>query len=404
MNLPNNNTDHLIRIAIVVSHPIQHFCPQYVSFASNENIRLKVFFGSRLGLEKYTDPNFKTEISWGNLNISAFDHEFLNGEKVLQSDKNLDAPSLNDALTIYSPDLVITYGYFQKLQRRASRWARNNKVPLAYISDSELRHKRSGWKKMLKSLFLRRYFSRMTYFLTVGNANEEFYARNGVALEKMLRMHFPIDLKAYQHAWENREILRRNTRLQYHIPDDAITLAVVGKLVAWKNQDHIIDAMKLLEAEGVVLYLFIIGSGEMMQAFKDKAESLNKSKVYFTGFVNIEDLPAYYAATDIYVHPASIEPHSIAVSEAIYMGCPVILSSRCGSYGKDDDVQISRNGFVYDFGNIHELAGLIKRLSSDAIERRQFGEYAHHIAINFQQVSHFGIIGDIVNQLTAKQV
>lgn len=392
-----------LRIAIVVSHPIQHFCPQYVSFACNPHIQLKVFFGSRLGLDKYIDINFKTEVFWGNLNMSAFDHQFLNGDRVLQSDKDLDAPSLDEALTIFKPELLITYGYFQKLQRRAKRWAIKNKVPAAYISDSELRHKRPGWKEMIKSVFLSRYFSRVNYFLTVGNANEEFYAANGVSNDKMCRMHFPIDLKAYQQAWEHKEMLRRRIRLQNDISDSAIVLTVVGKLVAWKNQDHIIEALKLLEEEDVYLYLFIIGSGEMMQTFKYKATSLSKSKVYFPGFVNIEDLPAYYAATDIYVHSASIEPHSIAVSEAIYMGCPVIISNRCGSYGENDDVQIGQNGYVYDFGNIQQLAELIKILGSNHSKRQEYGDYSHRISMKFQQKAHFGIIEDILKRVTTNR-
>ena len=65
------------KIGIVVSHPIQHFCPQYVSFAENRNIHLKVFFGSALGHKKYTDKNFKQEIAWGNLHLDKFDHVFL---------------------------------------------------------------------------------------------------------------------------------------------------------------------------------------------------------------------------------------------------------------------------------------------------------------------------------------
>lgn len=400
MSLSNNKIEDVTNIAIVISHPIQHFCPQYVSFASNKNIRLKVFFGSKLGLEKYTDPNFKTEISWSNLNISAFEHEFLNGEKILQPDKELDAPSLNRALASFGPEIIITYGYFQKLQRRASRWAKRNNIPVAYISDSELKHERKLWKEIIKSVFLRSYFSRISYFLTVGNANEEFYTANGVHNHKMLRMHFPIDLKSYQYAWEGRDKLRQNTRSHYNIPDNAIVLAVVGKLVNWKNQDHIIEALKLLEDECVFFHLFIIGSGEMMEAFKNKAASLIKSRVYFPGFVNIEDLPAYYAATDIYVHPASMEPHSIAVSEAIYMGCPIILSNRCGSYGVDDDVQNGKNGCVYDFGNIRQLAGLINMLASNHSKRKEYGDYAHQISIKFQHSAHFGIIDDILNRVT----
>jgi glycosyltransferase involved in cell wall biosynthesis len=66
-------------------------------------------------------------------------------------------------------------------------------------------------------------------------------------------------------------------------------------------------------------------------------------------------LPAYYAVSDVYIHPPSIEPHSIAMSEAIYVGCPVVLSDRCGSFGPTDDVREGINGFVYSFAEI-ELA------------------------------------------------
>src|SRR5678815_4463419 len=121
------------KIAIVVSHPIQHFCPQYVSFAQNENISLKVFFSSAMGYKKYIDPNFKQEVSWGNLQLDKFEHQFLNGEQVLPTDKNIDALDLDHALQQFEPDLLIIYGYFQKLQRRAHRWALKNKIPLAYI-------------------------------------------------------------------------------------------------------------------------------------------------------------------------------------------------------------------------------------------------------------------------------
>jgi glycosyltransferase involved in cell wall biosynthesis len=388
-----------MKIAIIVSHPIQHFCPQYVSFAENKNIELKVFFASRLGLDKYLDVNFKQEISWGNLQIEKFEHEFLNGAAVLQSDKNIDAPALDNALLAFAPDLVVTYGYFQKLQRRAHQWAKNNKVPVAYISDSELRHKRNRLKEFVKYPYLRSYFSSIKYFLTVGDANETFYRKYAVPLEKMLRMHFPIDIKLYEKSWLNKTALRQSIRLKYGVDEKDIVLCVAGKLVAWKNQDHIIKALMKLEKGEQVFHLFIIGSGEMMEQWKDTASRLVKSKVHFTGFVNIEDLPAYYAATDIYVHPASIEPHSIAVSEAIYMGCPVIVSDTCGSYGQNDDVQENCNGQVFAFGNIEQLAGQIKLLAADNTRRQAFGEYSHEIAVNFQQNAHYNVLEKLAGKI-----
>ncbi len=83
-----------MRIAIVVSHPIQHFCPQYASWAKNSRVILKVLFASALGYKKYIDPNFGQEISWNNLRLNEFDHVFMNGDAVIPSNKDIDAVSL----------------------------------------------------------------------------------------------------------------------------------------------------------------------------------------------------------------------------------------------------------------------------------------------------------------------
>ena len=386
-----------IKFAIVVSHPIQHFCPQYVSFNENPNIQLKVFFASTLGFKKYTDVNFKQEISWGNLNLDKIDHIFLNGDEIIQPDKNLDAPALESALDAFKPDILITYGYFQKVQRRARSWAIKNKVKIAFVSDSELRHTRNKFKEIFKFPFLKFYFAKINYFLSVGNANEVFYENYGVSRKKILRMHFPIDVKQYQESYLQKGILRKKIRDQFAVNEAAIVLLVVGKLVSWKNQDHLIEAMCQLEKEGLILNLFILGSGEMQVILQQKAAYLKISKVHFPGFVNIEDLPAHYAAADIYVHPASIEPHSIAVSEAISMGCPIILSNKCGSFGETDDVQEGKNGFVYEFGNIQQLMKKIKILAQDKNMREAFGSYSHCLSTRFQKNAHYGIIEKLIN-------
>ncbi|MGN6266142.1 MAG: glycosyltransferase family 4 protein [Ginsengibacter sp.] len=387
-----------IRIAIVSSHPIQHLCPQYVSFSHYDQVKCKVFFGSALGLRKYMDQNFGQEIYWNNLNLDRFNHHFLNGDKIIQPDKNLDADTLEKELENYHPDMVFTYGYFQKLQRRTYRWAIRNDVPLVYISDSELRHRTNRFKQFVMSLYLRRYFSPISYFLTMGDANEEYYRKHSVSASKMIRMHYPIDFNTYKRAYQEKENLRRITRNKYGISENEIVLSVVGKLVPWKNQDHIIDAMTLLEEEGILVHLFILGSGEMKDVWELKAKQLKKSKVYFTGFVNSDQLPSYYAATDVYVHPASLEPHSVAISEALIMGCPIVLSDRCGSYGKTDDVQVGKDGYVFEFGNTKDLAEKIRLLITDQAKRESFGKYAHELGMQFQENSHSGFLEKLLDR------
>jgi len=260
-------------------------------------------------------------------------------------------------------------------------------------------HKRNIFKDLLKYPFLKWYFSKINYFFSVGNANENFYRYYNVPVKKIIRMHFPIDIDLYEKSYNDRNRLKQIIRDHYHINDEEMILSVVGKLVPWKCQGDIINAMLLLEARGIMTHLFIIGSGEMQKELEQKAALLKKSKVHFTGFVSPEELAAYYAATNIYVHPASIEPHSLAISEAIYMACPVIISDRCGSYSENDDVQEGRNGFVFTCRDIPELTQKIQLLIADEKLRIDFSIYSHKIAVQFQQRSHGGYISDLIAQI-----
>jgi glycosyltransferase involved in cell wall biosynthesis len=217
-------------------------------------------------------------------------------------------------------------------------------------------------------------------------------------------MNFPIDLTEYKKFYAQKDSLRTRIREQYMVEKGTQVLTVVGKLVPWKKQDHIIEAMKLLENEGIYFHLFILGSGDMLEPWKEKAKMLRVSKVEFTGFVDIGELPSYYAATDIYVHPASIEPHSIAISEAIYMGCPIIISDRCGSYGESDDVQEGKNGFVFEFGNIEDLATKIKVLYEDEDKRKKFGQFSHEISLASQQLAHELVLEELVGRINSSRV
>lgn len=389
------------KIALVVSHPIQHFCPQYVSFAQNEHIHFKVFFGSALGLKKYVDPSFKQEISWGNLELEKFDHVFLNGEAVLTSDKNLDAASLETSLEDFAPDIVIIYGYFQKLQRRAYKWARKNKRKIAYISDSERRQKLNPLKELIKYPFVYTFFRGVDFFLTVGDANEQYYAYYKVPQHKFIRMHFPIDIQLYKTSFTGRELLRKQIRSRYNIADQEIVVSTVGKMQFFKSQDHIVEALQAFEKSNgsTKIHFLIAGSGEAEELVRQKSKSLSFCEVHLLGFVSPNDLPAVYAATDVYIHPSMKDRHPLSVSEAIYMGCPIILSDRCGSYGPSDDVRDNENGYVYQYGNIEQLALLINQLATGSKLRQQFSNRSHAIGVKQQETSHHSVLNHLVESL-----
>ena len=92
------------RVAVVDVPPVQHFCPQYASWAKLPGIDLKVFFASDHGLSAYDDPGFGRDVQWDGIPLD-FPHEFLGGAKGKSVTNGIDSPDLADRLSAFSPDV-----------------------------------------------------------------------------------------------------------------------------------------------------------------------------------------------------------------------------------------------------------------------------------------------------------
>lgn len=383
------------RLAIVVSHPIQHFCPQYASWAARGDIELRVFFGSPAGASSYSDKNYGIDIQWHGLDLGRFPHEFLlKAPSTIASD--LDAPDLDARLREFAPNAVLLYGYDQRLSRRALRVARKIGAKILFFSDGELRHHRPLHVRVAKRIVLPFYLKDADVFLTTGDANEQYYRHYGVPAEKMVRAPYPIDRDRYQRALGSRDADRRWIRQQLDVRDDATLCVMVGKLVSWKRQRDLVSMLAEPGLEKVIVAL--IGTGRDEAELRAAAARIGGDRVRFAGFVQPTDLTRYYSASDVYVHASEREPHSVAVSEAVFMGCPIVISDRCGSYGPTDDVQAGRNGFVYRCGAVEQLADRVRRLAGNDALRTRFAAQSRAIGAHAQALSHGdGLISAFAN-------
>ncbi len=386
------------KLGIVVSHPIQHFCPQYSSWAGLEVLEVKVFFASRHGLEAYFDKSFGREIKWPGLKLD-FEHEFLPGAKDKKVGSQLDCPDVVDSLADFDPDIVLVYGYGQPLQRRAMRWAETNGKRLLMISDSELRRARSPIKKVIKAQLLPRVLSVVDLFLTVGDANEAYYRYYGIPDHKMVRTSFPIDIALFDQALLVRDKQRARIRQLLGLSNDQLMVLMVGKLLLSKRQVDLVEASNLLQPANSNITIVLAGTGPDQERLETLAQKKGSGGVIFAGFVPPGELVHYYSAADVYVHCSDTEAHSLAISEAIYAGLPVILSDRCGSYGPSDDVRIGLNGYVYPCGDTPALSVLLERLWASPKLRQEMGGESRQIGSDHQILAHGKAIKQAVNVL-----
>jgi len=375
------------RVAVVVSHPIQHFCPQYESWARLKGIELNVYFASRHGLDVYHDASFGTSIKWEGLTLD-FAHEFLEGAKGRAVDRNIDSYEIEGRLSTWRPDLVVVYGYGQPLQRRVTAWAARNRRPVAMIGDSVLRGQRPWLKRVPKRLWLGRHLRNVDVFLTVGDANESYYRHFGISDRQFVRMCFPIDRDRFDQTLKDREIVRGRLRADLGIPPDNKIVLMVGKCLQSKRQHDLILFSNQLRAERNDVTVILAGSGPDAARLKADARRIGPGGVIFAGFVNLNELVDYYVAADVYAHCAAVEAHSLAISEAIYCGLPIVISDQCGSYGPTDDVRPGLNGLVYPCGSADGLSRSLLRLIDDGELRCNMGRESEAIGKANQILAH----------------
>src|SRR5882757_4115826 len=70
-------TRNSIRLAYLVTHPIQYQAPLLRRIAREEDIDLTVFFGSDHSLRSYKDAGFGVEVTWDVPLLDGYKSEFL---------------------------------------------------------------------------------------------------------------------------------------------------------------------------------------------------------------------------------------------------------------------------------------------------------------------------------------
>jgi phosphatidylinositol alpha-1,6-mannosyltransferase len=152
-------------------------------------------------------------------------------------------------------------------------------------------------------------------------------------------------------------------------------LLSVGRLQRRKGHDLAIRALGALRDRAALRYV-IVGTGEERPALERLAVECGvASRVHFEGAVPESELPAYYAACDVFLLPnrqdgEDIEGFGIVFLEAQAAARAVIAGC---SGGAPEAVAGGETGLLVSGTDVEELAGAIERLTSSEELRRRLG-------------------------------
>ncbi|MGH9441726.1 MAG: glycosyltransferase family 4 protein [Thermoanaerobaculia bacterium] len=370
-----------LRVAMVVSHPIQHYAPMYREIAAAGDVDLGVFFACRWGIEEYRDPDFARSIRWDVPLLDGYEHEFLPIRRAPTqiNFRQIDNPAVGEALARFDPGVVAVHGYALKTTLRAIFWGRRNARPVLLVSDSSVSTPVTLWKKPLKRLFVRAIYRRLDGAMTIGDRNRAYHVEHGMPGDRLFPGALPVDAARLRASAGRLAEARTEVRRRFGIRDDAFVALFSGKLAPWKRPIDLAEAVCRIEGQGPGVVALFAGDGSGRSAL-DAFAARFPERVVVAGFVNQSEIAKLYAASDVLAMPSSKDPHPLVVTEAAALGVPSVVSDRCGCVGPTDVARDGETALVYPCGDVGQLAAAISRLARDRDLRDRLAARASEVA------------------------
>ena len=248
---------------------------------------------------------------------------------------------LGAALDRAGPEVVVS-SEFGPATWRALAWCRRRRRPLVVLS--ELTPWSDAELSRLQRRIHRALAPRMDGFIVTSSQGRERLRGLGV------------DPARVEVGLQSADIDRLVALERPEESSRPVRVLCVGRLVADKNLDVLIDAFAAAGFGEGEAELVLAGTGPLENALRRRAGA----GVSLIGYVAPADLPALYAGADALALVSTYEPFGVTMREGAAAGLPLLCTRRAGAAG---DVAVEgENALLVDPEDRSEIAAALGRL------------------------------------------
>ncbi|MBN3583019.1 glycosyltransferase [Algoriphagus aestuarii] len=132
------------------------------------------------------------------------------------------------------------------------------------------------------------------------------------------------------------------------------------------HHEVILDSVAILKSRKIVIYLTVVGDGNLMEDLKSKSKSLGiQDLVDFKGRISNDALPPLLQRSSIYISVPETEGVSASLFEAMASGCFPIVTDLPGTRAF---IRNNENGILIPVNDANALADAIQKFLESAEE------------------------------------
>jgi glycosyltransferase involved in cell wall biosynthesis len=367
-----------IRLAYLVTHPIQYQAPLLCRVAKEPDIDLTVFFCSDFSAKKFVDPGFGRAIEWDVPLLEGYRFEFL------------PAIGGTDRVSFWRPfnhglvkrlkagrfDAIWVHGYARGFHWIAIAVAKRLGIEVLIRDEATLLGaQRSSLKKIVKRIFFLSLRTMCDKFLAIGTSNRRYYLYYGIEKEKIFLVPYAVDNAFFQAKAAASASTREELRASLGLEKGRPIILYASKMIERKRPSDLLEAYVRLSPDGKTEpypYLLFVGDGEMREALERRASRLGWSSITFLGIKNQTELPSYYDLCDVFVVPSVHEPWGLVVNEVMNAGRAVIVSDHVGC--GPDLVENGKNGYIFKAGSTDSLLSALRKVLDSPGQYQAMGQ------------------------------
>lgn len=362
-----------LRLAYLVTHPIQYQAPLLRAVASQPDIDLTVFFGTDFSARAFTAGEFGREITWDVPLLDGYRHDVL--PQLLTPPAGQQPPldfwrpvnyGLARRLSAGRFDALWVHGYARWFHWTAMAAARQRGIKVLLRDEATaISATRSPLKRMAKRLFFAGLARGVDAFLAIGSLNRRYYRNNGIPEGRIFDMPYAVDNAHFRRGAETAASRREATRATLGLEPGRPVLLFAAKLIERKRPALLLEAFARLHNDVALRrpYLLFAGDGPLRATLEAQAARQAPGAVHFLGFQPQADLPRWYDLCDAFVLPSGQESWGLVVNEVMCAGRAVVASDRVGAAA--DLVRPDENGAIFRVDDMDDLVRALRGVLAD---------------------------------------